>query len=141
MNGDRLSERTMISGTAASGITGNVKTPVYDMSVCDSVMFIAIASASNSSNHLAFRMGTASASGGLSDATGHVAQTTSGACVLDVYRPPKQFVQGRYSASGATGAAVAIVGIQYGPRALPTTQPAATLVTRLYSPGSGTASA
>lgn len=135
-----LSRRTLIQGVAASGITGNVKTPVFDMNGFESIMFAAVASATNASNHLAMRMSTASASGGMSDATGHVAHTTTGCLVLDVYRPTKRFVQGRYSASGATGAAVCLIGIQYGARSMPTTQPTPTVVTRLYSPGSGTAS-
>jgi len=137
---DRLSERSIIAGAASSGVTGNVKTPVYDMSQGNSILFIAVASASNSSNRLAMRMGTASASAGLSDATGQIAHTVSGVLVYDAYKPTKRFVQGRYSASGATGAAVAIVGIQYGLRQTPSTHPAATLVGRFYSAGSGTAS-
>lgn len=138
---NRFSENAYITGVASSGITGNVKTAVFNLDGFESACAIAIASASNSSNHLAMRMGTASASAGLSDATGHVAHTTSGALVLDVFRPVKQFVQFRYSASGATGAAVAIAAFAYGARSVPTTQPAETVVTRLYSPGSGTASA
>lgn len=137
---DLFSERGTIAGVAASGAAGNVKTPVFDMLNYEGISFLAVASATNSSNRLAFRMSTASASGGMSDATGQVAHTVSGALVLDVHRPTKRYVQGRYSASGATGAAVAVIGVQWGARSLPATQPAATLVTSLYSPGSGTAS-
>ena len=135
-----LSRRGLIQGAASSGITGLVKTPVFDMSGFESIMFMAVASATNSSNRLAMRMSTASASGGMTDATGQVSHTVTGVLVLDVYRPTKRFVQGRYTASGATSPAVGIVGVAYGARSEPTTQPAATLVTRLYSPGSGTAS-
>ena len=134
------SRRGLIQGVAASGGAANVKTPVFDMLNFESIMFLAVASATNSSNRLAFRMSTASATGGMTDATGQVAHTVTGTLVLDVYRPTKRFVQGRYSASGATSPAVGVIGIQYGARSQPTTQPAATLVTRLYSPGSGTAS-
>ena len=137
---DRLSERSYITGVAASGGTANVKTPVFDMKGFESIMFMAVASATNSSNRLAFRMSTASSSGGMSDATGQVAHTTTGVLVLDVQRPIKRYVQGRYAASGATSPAVGVIGVAYGARAMPTTQPAETLVTRLYSPGSGTAS-
>ncbi len=133
------SRRSVITGVASSGITGNVKTPVFDMNGFESIMFVAVASATNSSNILAFRMSTASASGGMSDATGKVQHTSTGALVLDVRKPTKRYVQGRYSASGATSPAVGLIGLMYGARSLPTTQPAETTVTRLYSPGSGTA--
>ena len=134
------SRRGLWQGVASSGITGLVKTPVFDMKGFESILFGAIASATNASNRLAFRMSTASASGGMTDATGQVAHTVTGMLILDVFRPIKQFVQGRYTASGATSPAVAVFGVQYGARAMPTTQPSGTLVTRLYSPGSGTAS-
>jgi hypothetical protein len=133
------SRRGLIQGVASTGVTGNVKTPVFDMLGFESIMFLGVASATNSSNILAMRMSTASASGGMSDATGVRAITTSGVSVLDVHKPTKRFVQGRLSSSGATGGQVAIVGIQYGARSVPTTQPSPTGVTRLYSPGSGTA--
>jgi hypothetical protein len=134
------SRRSVITGVASSGITGNVKTPVFDTFGFESIMFLAVASATNASNRLAFRMSTASASGGMSDATGEVSHTTTGVLVLDVRRPTKRYVQGRYSASGATSPAAGLIGIMYGARSQPTTQPAETKVTRLYSPGSGTAS-
>lgn len=136
----RFSEDYLINGVASSGITGNVKTPVFDMNEYEAIAFMAVASATNSSNRLGFRMSTASASGGMSDATGQVAHTTTGVLVLDVYRPTKRYVQGRYSASGATSPAVAIFGIQYDARSVPVTQSTAVGVTRLFSPGSGTAS-
>lgn len=135
------SRKAFITGQAASGGAGNVaKTRVIDMAGFESVMFLAVASATNASNRLAFRSGTASASGGLSDATGDVEHVTTGAMYLDVFRPTKRYVQGRYSASGATSPHVGIIGIAYGARSVPTTQPAETTGTRLYSPGSGTAS-
>jgi hypothetical protein len=137
---NRLSEGSFITGVASSGVTGNVKTPVFDTYGFESIMFMAVASATNSSNRLAFRMSTASASGGMSDATGQVSHTSTGVLVLDVHRPTKRYVQGRYSASGATSPAVGLIGVMYGARSQPTTQPAETTVTRLYSPGSGTAS-
>ena len=140
MSDKEISRQAYITGVAASGAAGNVKTPVIDMAGFESIAFMAVASATNSSNRLAFRMSTASASGGMSDATGQVSHTTTGVLVLDVYRPTKRYVQGRYSASGATSPAVGLIGIAYGARSLPTTQPAETAVTRLYSPGSGTAS-
>ena len=135
-----LSRRAYITGVASSGITGLVKTPVFDLAGFESIMFMAVASATNSSNRLAFRMSTASASGGMSDATGQVSHTATGVLVLDVQRPTKRYVQGRYSASGATSPAVGLIGVAYGARSQPTTQPTETVVTRLYSPGSGTAS-
>ena len=136
-----LSRRAEISGQAVSGGAAVMaKTPVIDMANFESVMFAAVASATNSSNRLAFRMSTASASGGMSDATGEVSHTATGVLVLDVYRPIKRFVQGRYTASGATSPHVGLVGIAYGAKSMPTTQPTGTIVTRLYSPGSGTAS-
>jgi hypothetical protein len=134
------SQRSEIYPVAASGITGNVKSPVIDMAGAESVMAIAAASATNASNRLAMRMSTASASGGMSDATGETSGISSGGLVLDVYRPPKRFVQFRYSASGATGAAVGLAVIKYGLRSLPSTQPTPTTVKREYAPGSGTAS-
>lgn len=140
MSDKEISRQAYITGVASSGITGNVKTPVFDMAGFESIAFMAVASATNSSNRLAFRMSTASASGGMTDATGQVSHTATGVLVLDVYRPTKRYIQGRYSASGATSPAVGLIGIAYGARSLPTTQPAETVVTRLYSPGSGTAS-
>ena len=133
-----LSRDTQIWGQPGSGIAGNTETAVIDMLGYESVMFIAIASATNASNHLGFRMSTASASGGMSDATGETSGLTQ-VSVLDVFRPTKRYVQGRYSASGATSPAVGIVAVVYGPRAEPTTQPSQTTVKRIYSPGSGTA--
>lgn len=130
----------MIYGQASSGITGNVKTPVIDLNGFESVIGMVIASATNSSNHLSYRMSTASASGGMSDATGDSSQTSTGVQVLDIYRPIKRFGQFRYSASGATSPAVGLIAMAYGARAMPTTQPTGTSVKRLYSPGSGTAS-
>ena len=139
MSDKEWSRRSMIYGQAASGAAGNVKTPVIDMALFESVVFMAIASATNSSNHLGFRMSTASASGGMSDATGETSGISTGVHVLDVYRPTKRYVQGRYSASGATSPAVGLIGVAYGARVMPTTQPTGTNVKRLYSPGSGTA--
>ena len=136
-----LSRRTQVFGQAGTvSATGVLKTPVIDMLDFESVMFVAVGSATNSSNRLAMRMSTASASGGMSQATGQVSHLTTGALVLDVYRPIKRYVQGLYTASGATSPAAGIVGMAYGARSMPTTHPTHTSVTRLYSPGSGTAS-
>lgn len=139
MSDKEWSRRSMIYGVASSGITGNVKTPVIDMAGFESVLFAVVASATNSSNHLALRMSTASASGGMSDASGETSGISTGVQVLDVYRPTKRFVQGRYSSSGATSPAVGLIAFAYGARAMPSTQPTGTNVKRMYSPGSGTA--
>ncbi len=136
-----LSRNAYITGQSASGGAGNVaKTPVIDMAGFESVCFIAVATATNTSNRLAMRSGTASASGGLSDTTGDVEHTVTGAMYLDHFRPTKRYVQGRFSASGATSPHVGLIAIAYGARAVPTTQPVETTGVRIYSAGSGTAS-
>ncbi len=139
MSDKEWSRRSMIFGVAATGITGNVKTPVIDMAGFESVIGMVAASSTNSSNHLALRMSTASASGGMSDATGETSGIATGVQVLDVYRPTKRYVQFRYSSSGATSPQVGLIAMAYGARAMPTTQPTGTNAKRLYSPGSGTA--
>ncbi len=141
MGWQELSRNVYITGQSASGGAGNVaKTPVLDMNGFESVCFIAVATATNTSNRLAMRSGTASASGNLSDATGDVEHTVTGALYLDHFRPTKRYVQGRFSASGATSPHVGLVALMYGARSAPTTQPAETTGVRIYSAGSGTAS-
>ncbi len=136
------SRRSEIYGRAASGATTIIKTPVIDMggsAPAESVLFVAGATVTSTAQWLAFRMSTASASGGMSEATGHVDHTTTGALYLDVNRPTKRFVQGFMTASGASSPARFIVGIKYGLRSEPSSHPSITAGTRLYSPGSGTA--
>lgn len=133
------SRRSEIYGQASSGTTSPLKTPVIDMSGAESVLFIAGATVTSTANVLKFRMSTASASGTMSESTGHVDHTATGALFLDVHKPIKQFVQGLFTASGASSPARFIVGIKYGLRNEPSTQPTGTVGSRLYSPGSGTA--
>ena len=135
------SVRSRINGYAASGTTSPLETSVLDMNGFDSVMFVGLASVTNTGQYLSFQMGTASTTGAanFSEATGNVEQTVTGAIVMDVFEPTKRFVQGRFTASGASAPARGLLAIRYGARSLPTTQDAGSLVGRFYSPGSGTA--
>lgn len=139
MSDKEWSRRSEIVGQAASGATTILKTPVIDMVAAESVLFMSGATVTSTAQWLKMRMSTASASGGMSDATGRVDHTTTGLLFLDVYRPIKRFVQGVFTASGASSPARFIVGMKYGLRSQPATQPAGTTGLRLYSPGSGTA--
>lgn len=141
MGDQQWGQKSRINGYAASGATTPLETTVLDMLGFESVMFIGISSATSTAQHVAMVAGTASATGAgnFSETTGEVVHSVSGAVVGDWFRPAKRFVQGRFTASGATGAARAIVAIRYGARSEPTTQDAPTVVNSFYSPGSGTA--
>ena len=138
---DRMSERSYITGTAASGGTANVKTPVFDTAGFESIMFMAVASATNSSNRLAFRMSTASSSGGMSDATGEVSHTTTGVMVLDIHRPIKRYVR-LVTSRGTQNAAVdSVIAYLYLPGNAPVAFGSTVQSTPEFfnSPASGTA--
>ena len=134
-----MSRRTLITSVVASGTTSPLETPSLDMLGFESVLFIGISSVTSTAQHLKMKMSTASATAGMSDATGRVEQSVTGCLYYDAYRPTKRFVQGALTASGASAPARGIVAIQYGARSSPTTQPAGTTGIRVYSPGSGTA--
>ena len=133
------SRRSEIYGQAASGTTSVLKTPVIDMLGAEGILFMAGATVTSTAQSLRFRMSTASASGGMSEATGDTSHTATGVLYLDVHRPSKRFVQGLFTASGASSPARFVTAIKYGLRSEPSTQPAGTTGKRLYSPGSGTA--
>lgn len=133
-----LSRDVNFGTIAASGTTNPLKTPVLDMSGYEGVLFFAGATVTSTAQHLKMRMSTASASGGMSDATGRIEHATM-SIYLDVRRPIKQFVQGLFTASGASSPARSISWVQYGARTLPVTQETTMGGLRVYSPGSGTA--
>ena len=134
-----LSLSAELYGQAGSGATTILKTPVIDMVDAESVLFLGAATVTSTAQWLKFRMSTASASGGMSDATGQVDHTATGLLYLDVHRPIKRFVQGIFTASGASSPARFVGAVKYGMRSQPSTQPAGTTGLRVYSPGSGTA--
>lgn len=122
--------------------TGAQNTTVFDMNGFEGVILIGGrgTTEANTSGGLSFSVGSASASGGLSQTTGiQVLNKTS--IYLDLYRPDARFVQGNFLTSVTTTGAngPGMVAIRYGPRALPTTQPASTTGKILYSPVTGTA--
>lgn len=132
-----LSESVNINAYAASGATTPLNTSVLDMDGYEGVLFIAAATVTSTAQHLKMQMGTAS--GSLSDATGRVEHSVVG-LYLDVFRPTKRFVQGSFTASGASSPGRAITAIRYGARNQPATMSTALVAgLALSSPGSGTA--
>lgn len=138
---NRLSENTLINGVASSGTTSPLNTSVLDMDGFEGVLFMAFATATSTAQHLKVMMGTASATNTHSDATGRVEHSVFG-LYLDVFRPIKRYVQGSFTASGASSPARSVVAIRYGTRSGPTSNASGDISTgslALASPGSGTA--
>lgn len=139
-----LSRNAVIDMYTASGATTPLETTVLDMNGFESVIFLGLSSVTNTGNQLAVLNGTASTTGAgnFSEVFSPVgASAVTSGIYADVYRPTKRFIQGNWEASGASAPARALVAIRYGARSVPTTQPAGTTGVRMYSPGSGTATA
>jgi hypothetical protein len=135
----RLYEQVNINAYNASGATTPMQTTVLDMDGYEGVLFIAASTATSTAQHLCFEMGTGSATAVLSEATGRVEHSVFG-LYLDVYRPQKRYVMGKFTSSGATGPSRALVALRYGARNKPTTMSSALMAgLALSSPGSGTA--
>lgn len=137
-----LSRQVRINVYPASGTTGVQETTVLDMADFENVLFIAAATVTSTAQQLTMNMGTASTTGAgnFSEAIGDSSHVSTGGLYLDVHRPTKRFVQGRFTSSGASSPARAVMAIRYGARSVPTTQDASGATgTQLYSPGSGTA--
>lgn len=137
---NELSRQSDISAYVYSTNTAaDLKTPVMDMLNYESVLFIGAKSVTNASAYMYMRMSTASASAGMTHATGDqpLSRTT---IFLDVQRPIKRYVQGVLKAATTTGSFAIIQAIKYNAKVQPTTHSnVSTTGSRLYSPGSGTA--
>lgn len=137
--GPELSRRTVITGNwnTATNATGRMTGDVLDMTGFDGVLFVGVYGTTNAGTESYIFAQGGTASGSLSDTTG--AQRLSKTTVfLDLYRPTTRFVRGGL-VSTASGETKTLIAIQYGPRTVPTTQPASTTGVRVYSPGTGTA--
>jgi hypothetical protein len=137
------SRHSLINAYTQLGTTSPVETSVLDMNGFESVLFVVAATVTSTGNQLVVKGGTATATGaGFSEVfspvgASHVVDTL----YADVYRPTKRFIQGSFESSAASSPTVSITAIRYGGRSLPTTQEAETTGVRMYSPGSGTATA
>lgn len=98
------------------------------------------ASADDAGVGLWARYGTASASGGLSPASGTFIPGLTTAQVLDIYRPPARYVQFLFARGGASQKVGSVVVMRYGARVKPTTN-TTTIVTveQHASPATGQA--
>ena len=133
----RMSNITQTGTTATSAaLSGNI----VDMSNYESVMFIGTAAASNASAWVKMQMGTATDA--MSDATGEAFEGAGSKTnmYLDVQRPTKRYVRGVFKGASTTVLYRTMQTIQYNAKVQPTTHSdTSTTGTRLYSPGSGTA--
>ena len=136
--------RSQISGVGTTGTSAALNGDIIDFASnggFHSAMGIGVQSASVTIGTgpgplLLFQEGTAS--GSLSDATGDVlgAKTT---LYLNVDHPPKRFGRFVFRNGTATGAFRTLVTQVYEARKVPTTHPASTTGTAIYTPGTGTA--
>lgn len=129
----------------AAGTSGGsgASTPILDMDGYEGVLFLAYQEATNTSNQLVARGGSATAS--LTEYTGPQtgeASGTLGSLYLDVFRPEHRYIDGIIlTSAGAVGNTV-ITALRYGARSFPTTQATAGWNGRaLATPNTGTATA
>ncbi len=135
---DQVNLVTFTAGT--TGATGTT-TPILDMDGYEGVLFLGYQEATNTSNQLVARGGSATAS--LTEYTGPSggeASGTQGSLYLDVYRPKHRYVEGYLHTSGAVGNTV-ITALRYGARTMPTTQASGWNGRALATPNTGTATA
>lgn len=134
-----LSRDVRITGnrSTATNATGRLNGDIVDMDGFEGVLFIADYAATNAGadSYLAVQTGTATDA--MSDTTGEQRLAVN-TVFVDHIRAGKRFARG-VLISTASGETKALLTIQYGARALPTTNPAGTTGIRVYSPGSGTA--
>jgi len=134
---DRINLAAVAIGT--SGGSG-ASTPILDMEGYEGVLFLAYEEATNTSNQLVARGGSATAS--LTEYTGPSQGEASGIMTnlyLDVFRPKHRYIEGYLHTSGAQGNTL-LLALRYGAQALPTTQDTATWWGRaLSTPNTGTA--
>ena len=123
---------------STSNSTGTLQTTVFDMTGFEGIVLLSgrATTDADSSSKLFFQTGTASDS--LSDTTGQQAISKTG-IYLECVRPVKRYLQGNFKTTASGADVQQIWAIRYGPRVLPTTQPASTTGLIVYSPGSGTA--
>lgn len=136
--------RSRINAYAASGTTGVLESTVLDMAGFESALIVGIATVTSTAQQLFAEGGTASTTGAgnFSQYVGDASHVSTGGEFVDLYRPTKRYLQARFSASGASAPARGLVVLRYGARSMGTTQDASGATgVRLYSPGSGTATA
>ncbi len=129
---------SLVAGT--TGSTG-VSTPILDTDGYEGVCFIGYEEATNTSNQLFARGGSATAS--LTEYTGPSGGEASGTQVglyLDVFRPKHRYIDGVLHTSG-TVANTVLLAIRYGARATPTTNATVWNGRELATPNTGTATA
>lgn len=117
---DQVNLEAFVAGT--SGGTG-ATTPIFDMAGYEGVLFLAYQEATNASNQLFARGGTAT--NAMSDYTGPAggeASGTLGSLYLDVFRPKKRYIEGVLMCGSGSAGNTLITAIRYGARTLPTTQ-------------------
>ncbi len=134
----RINLASLVVGT--SGGTG-ASTPILDMDGYEGVCFIGYEEATNTSNQLVARGGSATAS--LTEYTGPSGGEASGTqtnLYLDVFRPKHRYIEGYLHTSGSVGNSL-LLAIRYGPRTLPTTNATVWNGNSLFSPNTGTATA
>ena len=117
-----------------TGATGTT-TPILDMDGYEGVVFMGYQEATNTSNQLVARGGSATAS--LTEYVGEASGIT-GSLYLNVFRPSHRYIEGYLHTSGAAGNTV-LTGFRYGARKLPATNSTLWNGTELSSPVTGTA--
>jgi hypothetical protein len=114
--------------------------PQLDMTGYEGCLFIGYTQATDTSNQLIALVGTAT--GAMTELTGPTGGEASGIVsnlYLDVFRPPKRYIEGQMRSSGTTGNSF-VMAIRYGARTMPTTQDTASWNGRTLSPAvTGTA--
>ena len=135
-----ISQNNKILAYTASGATTPLESSVIDMLQWESAIAIGAATSPSTAQGMKLLMSTASASGGMSEATGN-ASAIYQSMYLEVVRPIKRYIQFQWTASGTSSPARGLTVLLNGGWSLPVTQDATTTGKVLYSPGSGTATA
>lgn len=146
MNLSKAIKITRVMNAVAAG-TGDTQTGTHvDMQGFDGVVFIAQFGTLTASavTKLHAEQGAASDDSDMADLAGtemSIADTKDNGClVLDVYRPTERYVRPLITRATANTVIDSVIAIQYGARALPTTNDVGTVAgTELHvSPGEGT---